>query len=117
MRDTTTAEQAFSRPIDLIPQVLAALVGGLIVFGLLLVAVVIGYNASFSGKIYPGVSVAGIDLSGLEPAQAAALLESEIRFPNHGKILFRDGEKIWLSTPSAVGFYLDPQSTASAAFQ
>jgi vancomycin resistance protein YoaR len=117
MRDTTTAEQAFSRPIDLIPKVLAALVGGLIVFGLLLVAVVIGYNISFSGKIYPGVSVAGIDLSGLEPAQAAALLESEIHFPNHGKILFRDGEKIWLSTPSAVGFYLDPQSTASAAVQ
>ena len=117
MRDTTTAEPALARPIDLIPQVLTALVGGMMIFTLLLVAVVIGFNISFSGKIYPGVSVAGIDLSGLEPAQAAALLEKEIQFPNLGKILFRDGEKIWLSTPSAVGFYLDPQSTAAAAFQ
>jgi vancomycin resistance protein YoaR len=117
MSDTTAAEPALSRPIDLIPQVLAALVGGLIIFALLLVAVVIGFNISFAGKIYPGVSVAGVDLSGLEPAQAAALLEREIRFPKEGKLLFRDGEKIWLSSPSAVGFYLDPQSTAETAFQ
>lgn len=117
MSDTTAAEPALSRPIDLIPQVLAALVGGLIIFALLLVAVVIGFNISFAGKIYPGVSVAGVDLSGLEPAQAAALLEREIRFPREGKLLFRDGEKIWLSTPSAVGFYLDPQSTTATAFQ
>jgi vancomycin resistance protein YoaR len=117
MRDTTTASPSLSRPIDLIPQVLTAFVGGLIIFTLLLVAVVIGFNISFAGKIYPGVSVAGIDLSGLEPAQAAALLDAEIQFPKHGKILFKDGEKIWLSTPSAVGFYLDPQSTAASAFQ
>jgi vancomycin resistance protein YoaR len=117
MSDTTTAETALSRPIDLIPQVLAALVGGLIIFTLLLVAVAIGFNISFAGKIYPGVSVAGIDLSGLEPAQAAALLEKEIRFPKEGKLLFRDGEKIWLSAPSEVGFYLDPQSSAASAFQ
>ena len=117
MSNTTTAPPNLSRPIDLIPRVLTALVGGVVIFTLLLVAVVIGFNISFAGKIYPGVSAAGIDLSGLEPEQAAALLEREIQFPNHGKILFRDGEKIWLSTPSAVGFYLDPQSTAAAAYQ
>jgi vancomycin resistance protein YoaR len=116
MRNTPAALPTLSRPIDLIPQILTALVGGVIVFTLLLVAVVIGFNISFAGKIYPGVKVAGIDLSGLEPAQAVALLESEIEFPNQGKILFRDGEKIWLSSPSAVGFYLDPQSTATAAY-
>ena len=88
MRDTTTVEPALSRPIDIIPQVLAALVGGVIIFVVLMVAVVIGFNISFAGKIYPGVSVAGIDLSGLEPAQAAALLEREIRFPHHGNLLF-----------------------------
>jgi vancomycin resistance protein YoaR len=116
MRDTPAASPTLSRPIDLIPQILTALVGGLIVFSLLLVAVVIGFNISFAGKIYPGVAVAGIDLSGLEPAQAAVLLENEIEFPTQGKILFRDGEKIWLAAPSSVGFYLDPQSTATAAY-
>ncbi len=117
MRDTTTVEPALSRPIDIIPQVLAALVGGVIIFVVLMVAVVIGFNISFAGKIYPGVSVAGIDLSGLEPAQASALLEREIRFPHYGNLLFKDGEKIWLATPAEVGFYLDPQSTAATAFQ
>ena len=117
MRDTPSVSPTLSRPIDLIPQILTALVGGVIVFSLLLVAVVIGFNISFAGKIYPGVAVAGIDLSGLEPAQAAILLENEIEFPTLGKILFRDGEKIWLAAPSSVGFYLDPQSTAAAAYR
>jgi vancomycin resistance protein YoaR len=117
MRNISTASTNLSRPIDLIPQILTAIIGGLIIFTVLLVAVVIGFNISFAGKIYPGVSVAGVDLSGMEPAEAASLLEKRLEFPSQGKILFRDGEKIWLTTPSQVGFYLNPQTTASAAYQ
>ncbi|MBE9473585.1 MAG: peptidoglycan binding domain-containing protein, partial [Chloroflexi bacterium] len=116
MRNISTASPNLSRPIDLIPQILTAIIGGLIIFTVLLVAVVIGFNISFAGKIYPGVSVAGVDLSGMEPAEAASLLEKRLEFPSQGKILFRDGEKIWLTTPSQVGFYLNPQTTASAAY-
>jgi len=117
MRNISTASTNLSRPVDLIPQILTAIIGGLIIFTVLLVAVVIGFNISFAGKIYPGVTVAGVDLSGMEPAEAASLLEKRLEFPSQGKILFRDGEKIWLTTPSQVGFYLNPQTTASAAYQ
>ena len=87
------------------------------IFSLLMVAVVIGYNISFAGKIYPGVAVAGVDLSGLEPTEAAQRLESNLVYPQQGKILFRDGEKIWLTSPAEVGFFLNPQATATSAFQ
>jgi len=117
MRNLSTASPPLSRPIDLIPQILTAITGGLIIFTVLLVGVAIGFNINFAGKIYPGVAVAGVDLSGLEPAEAAFVLKTKLAYPNQGKILFRDGEKIWLSSPSQVGFYLDHQSTATAAYQ
>ena len=117
MRNISAASTNLSRPIDLIPQILTAIIGGLLIFTVLLVAVVIGFNISFADKIYPGVTVAGVDLSGMEPAEAASLLEKRLQFPSQGKILFRDGGKIWLTTPSEVGFYLNPQTTAGAAYQ
>ena len=117
MKNLSTASPSLSRPIDLIPQILTAITGGLVIFTLLLVGVAIGFNINFAGKIYPGIAVAGVDLSGLEPAEAAFELKTNLAFPNQGKILFRDGEKIWLSAPSQVGFYLDHQSTATAAYQ
>lgn len=117
MSDLSTTSPNISRPIDLIPQILAAIIGGLIIFSLLLVAIVVGFNISFSGKIYPGVSVADVDLSGMEPGEAAVLLEKSLEFPKQGKILFRDGDQIWLAAPSEIGFFLDPQTTAATAFQ
>jgi vancomycin resistance protein YoaR len=117
MRNVSAASTNLSRPIDLIPQILTAIIGGLLIFTVLLVAVVIGFNISFADKIYPRVTVAGVDLSGMEPAEAASLLEKRLQFPSQGKLLFRDGDKIWLTTPSQVGFYLNPQTTASAAYQ
>ena len=117
MRNISVASTNLSRPIDLIPQILTAIIGGLLIFTVLLVAVVIGFNISFADKIYPGVTVAGVDLSGMEPAEAASLLEKRLQFPSQGKLLFRDGDKIWLTTPSQVGFYLNPQTSASAAYQ
>jgi vancomycin resistance protein YoaR len=117
MSNISTASSPASRPIDLIPQIIVAIVGGMIIFSTLIVAVVIGYNISFSGKIFPGVAVAGVDISGLEPPEAAQKLETELAFPRQGKILFRDQEKIWLSSPAELGFYLNPQASAAAAFQ
>ncbi|MCJ7536990.1 MAG: VanW family protein [Anaerolineales bacterium] len=117
MRNISTATPPISRPIDLIPQIAAAIIGGVIIFSLLMVAVLIGYNISFADKIYPGVVVAGVDVSGTEPAEASLLLETGLDFPKQGKILFRDGEKIWLASPSQVGFYLNPQASAAMAYQ
>jgi vancomycin resistance protein YoaR len=117
MRNISTTSPPIPRPVDLIPQIIAAIIGGVIIFSLLMVAVLIGYNISFAGKIYPGVAVAGVDLSGLEPSEAAQRLETGLDFPKHGKVLFRDGEKIWLASPSQVGFFLNPQATAAVAYQ
>ena len=116
MKEISTAPQPVSPPIDLIPQIIVAITGGMIIFSLLAVAVVIGFNISFAGKIFPGVAVAGVDLSGLEPSEAVQILETKLVYPKQGKILLRDGEKIWLTSPAEIGFFLNPQSSVAAAY-
>jgi vancomycin resistance protein YoaR len=117
MRNYSTMSAAAPRPVGWIPQVVTSLVGGLFIFNLFLVAAIIGWDTQHAGRIYPGISVAGVDLSGLEPAEAAVVIEERIDFPKRGRVLFRDGEKIWLTSPSEVGFFLDPQTTALSAYQ
>lgn len=104
-------------PLDTAPQIIVAMLGGLAIFLCLLLVAVIGFNAYYSGQIFPGVSVAGVDLSGMKPDEAAAVLESRLDYPQHGRILFKDGEKYWLATPAELGFFLDPQATARIAYQ
>jgi hypothetical protein len=117
MKSYSTTSTPTYRPLNILPQVLAAVAGGLAIFALALVGIWIGFNAYFSGKIYPGVSLAGVDLSGLSPAEASAQLQTSLDYPTQGKILFRDGEKIWLASPAQLGFFLDPQATTSSAYE
>ena len=116
MGNISAKSSTFTRPSTLIPQVLMAIIGGLLVFALLLFGFWVGYNVYFSGRIYSGVTIAGIDISGMEPDEAVSHLGASLNFPSQGKILLRDGEKIWLSSPSEVGFYLNPQATISEAY-
>lgn len=64
----------------------------------------------------PGVRVAGVNLSGLAPEEAAQLLESEISFPTKGKILLSYGETSWSFSPSQLGLSLDSEASVEAAY-
>jgi vancomycin resistance protein YoaR len=114
MKSYSIASDAYHAPRPVLPRIFSTLLGGALVFGMLLAGVVFAYDAYFTGKIYPGVSVAGLDLSGLPPAQAAVLLIQHLDYPTHGRILLRDGEQLWVATPSQLGFNLDPVATALA---
>ena len=85
-------------------------------FVLLVVALAIGYDFWYSGRIYPGVSVAGVELSGLPPQQAANLLARRLSYPETGKIVFKDKDKLWVATPLQVGLFLDAQNSAMQAY-
>jgi vancomycin resistance protein YoaR len=100
---------------NLVSRLLVALLGALLTFALLLLALVLGHDATFTGKVYRGVSVAGIDLSGKLLAESAALLAQRLDYPSRGRILLRDGERIWLASPAELGFYFDAEGTALAA--
>lgn len=112
----TTISQPYQKALVL-PQILAALVGGVTLFLGLIITWVLGYQLLFAGRIFPGVSVAGVDLSGMKPSDAAVKLNQTLSFPNEGKILFRDGESAWVASPAELGMVFDPSSSAMTAYQ
>jgi vancomycin resistance protein YoaR len=117
MKTYPTASPQFIRPLDLVYQVSLALISGILLFILFLVALVVGFEVYHSEQIYPGVRVGGKDLSGLAPTEAADTLADQLDYPQRGRILLRDGEKIWLASPMQVGLFFDPEVTALAAYQ
>jgi vancomycin resistance protein YoaR len=113
---TATRQIAVPTPGPL-PQAFLALMGGFALFILLLGALVAGYDVVHAGRIYPGVSIAGVNLSGLTPTEAAQLLSQKLTYPEQGRIVFQQGDKIWIAKPTEIGLFLDPESSALAAYR
>lgn len=99
-----------------IPQVIAALFSGFVLFLIVLTAWTVGYQLLYAGRIFPGVSVAGVDLSGLSRDEAAVKLHQMLSYPIAGKILFRDQEQAWIASPAELGMVFDPTSSAAGAY-
>lgn len=108
---------AFIPQRDLPRQLLAALSGGFALFIGIVLVWTIGYQLAYAGRIFPGVSVAGVDLSGLSPGEAAVKLSQTLSYPNTGKLLFRDGERVWVASPAELGMVFDPTASANAAYE
>ncbi len=105
------------RRTPIFPQIVAALVSGVVLFLALILAWTLGYQLLYAGRIFPGVSVAGVDLSGMKPSDAALKLSQALSYPISGKVLFRDGEKAWVATPAELGMVFDPSSSARTAYR
>src|ERR1044071_1194086 len=98
------------------PQIIAALFSGFVLFLIVTLGWTIGYQLIYAVRIFPGVSVAGVDLSGLSRDDAAVKLSQTLAYPINGKILFHDGEKAWVASPAELGMVFDPSSSAVAAY-
>ncbi|MFH2038264.1 MAG: VanW family protein [Chloroflexota bacterium] len=113
----TTISKSVPRQTSLVSQLITTILMGLSLFLLAILMVIGSYQVWFSGHILPGVSVAGVDLSGMIPQDAALKLSQNVVFPYLGKILFRDGDKIWLASPAELGLVLNTSSSVQAAMQ
>ncbi len=100
----------------LIEQILLALLAGLLIFGASVTLTFLGTQLWYAGRIFPGVSVSGVDLGGMTPDQASVALVKGVTYPLSGKIVLRDRERMWVATPAELGMLLDPQASARAAF-
>ena len=98
-------------------QILAAFTGGLLLFFAVTITWTLGYQLLYAGRIFPGVSVAGVDVSGLSPNDAALRLSQTLSFPITGKILFRVADKVWVASPAELGMVFDPSASAVAAYK
>ena len=98
------------------PQVAVAVIGGVTLFLILVIIWVLGYQLVYAGRIFPGVSVSGVDLSGMKPVEAAVKLNQALSYPNQGKVLLRYGQNSWVASPAELGMVFDPSTSAMTVF-
>lgn len=104
-------------PLGALLQAALALASGLSLFVLMLAALLVGYDLYYAGRIFPGVSVAGVEVAGLRPEQAAIKIAQALTYPQTGRLLFQEGEKLWVASPAELGLVLDPQASALLAYR
>lgn len=75
------------------------------------------YSQHYTGRIYPGVSVYGVDLSGLSVDEAAVALQSALPDPATLPLTLREGDRAWSHTWADLGLHFDPLATARLAHQ
>ena len=60
MNNYTSPSTTYNRSVLVVPQIITALAGGLVIFTLLMGVLALGYSSYYADSIYPGVWVAGI---------------------------------------------------------
>ncbi|MGA7194731.1 MAG: VanW family protein [Anaerolineales bacterium] len=106
-----------SQRTPIVPQLLTAVIGGLILFLGAIFIWTLAYQLIYAGRIFPGVSVAGIDLSGMSPQDAALKLSQTLSYPISGKVLFQDRSNVWVASPAELGMVFDPSTSAESAYR
>jgi vancomycin resistance protein YoaR len=96
---------------------LTMLLEGIVLSLLLALIVIAGYEITQIGRIFPGVSVAGIPLGGKTKQDAETLLAQEITYAFDGKLILQDGENAWVVSPVEIGLVFDPKTTVQEAYQ
>ena len=77
----------------------------------------LGYQLIYAGRIFPGVSVAGVNLSGMTPADASVTLNQRLIFPYQGQIIMRDEDQVWIASPAELGLVFDASASARSAYK
>jgi vancomycin resistance protein YoaR len=83
---------------------------------ILLVGSVLGFEARYANRIYPGVSIWGTDVGGMRPAGAAPRLEPDARL-QEPLIRLYGPDSSWDVRPIDLGLRLEPVLTLTQAYR
>ncbi len=94
---------------------ISILCAGIIAASLAGIAVAL-YELRYANRIYPGVSIYGVDVSGMTPVEAAAIVNETFDYPRNGQITFVYNDTNWTATPEELGARFDLDTTITEAF-
>ena len=97
-------------------RVLVVLLGSPLLFMLLVGMITGGYQLLFAGRIFPGVSMAGVDLTSMTPEQATSALTRHLTYPVSGRVVFRYSDQVWVATPAELGMVFETGTSIQAAY-
>jgi len=93
-----------------------SLAGGIVLFSLVLGLLTLSFRAVYRGRVFPGIYVGWINLSGQTPTGAADLLRSEFDYPQEGEIILQYDDLSWTASPAELGLFFSPNTNAEEAF-
>lgn len=90
----------------------------LAVASMLLATALALYENRHRERVFTGVSVMGVDLSGMTPDEATAALAGALSYSNEAKLTLIDpaSDRYWRYTPAQLGIRLDADETVAAAY-
>jgi vancomycin resistance protein YoaR len=97
-------------------RVTAALVSGTILFVLVIGIATAVFRGVYKGRIFPGVYLGWVNLSGQEPTAAAELIQKQFVYPDQGEIILEYDVQRWEVTPGELGMFFSPNYNAEFAF-
>lgn len=100
-----------------LPRLTLIAVSAMLLSNLVAAILAAGYQLYYDGLIYPGVSVWGVDLSGMTVEEAAAALDGTFTYPQMTTLTFRDGDVIWPVSAAELGVHFDIERTVQSAYQ
>ena len=98
-----------------ITQLVSFLVYVLATIVLIALLVVRIYQWRYQDRIYPEITVWGLDLSGLGSYEAMTLLDHQFNPYQENQLTLRHGQQSWQISPSDLGVSADAAATAVAA--
>ncbi|MBN2501138.1 MAG: VanW family protein [Anaerolineales bacterium] len=114
---TLVPPQSYSRQPSILERALTAIFSGIGLFVLAVVVFLVGFQVLHFGKIYPGITIAGVDLGGMPRPQVENILAQQFPYHTQGKITITFDDQVWEFTPREIGFLFDPASTTEAAYK
>ena len=116
MNVNATAKTQNSVDLPVFLKLFMALIASLLVFGLLAMVLLIGFEIAYANRIYPNVYVNDIDLSGLSLEEAYTRLSEDIAYTYEGQIEITYQGQSWQATPIDLGYRVDPEVSAQQAY-
>lgn len=98
-------------------RVVAAFIGGLVAAALLVAALAYAYETAHAGRIYPGVRIGDLDVSGLSAAEAAGRLRALHGSLGDGTLVVEAPDGIASLTYAELGRRIDAEGLAADAYE
>lgn len=79
----------------------------------------VNYNSQHNGRIFPGVSIMGVDVSDMSPEEAQLALSDAFPYAHNAQIVLTDPatQQQWVKTPAELGMKLDAEQTVQTAYE
>jgi membrane protein implicated in regulation of membrane protease activity len=101
---------------NILNQLLLALPLSLVGFGLLAVMLLVGFEVAYANRVYPGVHVHDLDLSGMTLEETDQHLAEALHYADQGLVQFMFDGQVWEARPHELGYRIDRKVSAEAAY-